>query len=238
VSRAALEDKLCRDLGTNIPPELPDPAPDKRWPRVPCCPFCGGRKTAAVNYDISWFKCFRCGNEVSAGMVRQHIYLSDGELVSKDVPAGADVAARFRAQIDQAARNVQAKYGRWMPDWDARSFAAERVLVYAGEPRPKDSRAGKLDDWETQVNGDPDQLDRYVLRALTSDLLNYSRGKVRARRSEMAAQIALVLNIKPRAARRLLKEHPDDWPKVVEMLNVTKVTGKSYRENANPAHSR
>ncbi len=183
VSRAALEDKLCRDLGTNIPPELPDPAPDKRWPRVPCCPFCGGRKTAAVNYDISWFKCFRCGNEASAGTYTQRtpIY-SSGEVVVRDVPAGTDVIARHRAQIDQAIRNVRAKYGKWVPEWEARTVAEDRLLLYAGEPSDNDSDAGKLPEWETQVNGDPDE------------------------RRERAMAIALALHLPMKAARKLVDD--------------------------------
>jgi hypothetical protein len=67
---------------------------------------------------------------------------------------------RFAAQIRQAARNIHAKYWEWMPFWEGQSVAQERVMGYdRGKPgEPND--AGKLPDWEIDVKGDPDLLDR------------------------------------------------------------------------------
>jgi hypothetical protein len=44
--------------------------------------------------------------------------------------------------------------------------------------------SGQLDDWEADVSGEPDQLDRYVLRALNCDLGNWAAKLVREKRRE------------------------------------------------------
>jgi hypothetical protein len=91
-------------------------------------------------------------------------------------------ATRFEPQVRQAARKCADKFpsARFR---EALQHAYERVLIYAGSPVPGDADSGMLDDWEAAVDGDQDQLDRFVLQALNCDLLDWAKLRIaRARR--------------------------------------------------------
>ncbi|HEY2578420.1 MAG TPA: sigma factor-like helix-turn-helix DNA-binding protein [Streptosporangiaceae bacterium] len=176
-----LEDALRRELGTFRDLELPSPDAAKAWQRVRNCLFCGGKHCAKINYKIGWYKCFHvdCLHDVSIGP--------------------DDITSRFRAQIDCAVIKLCKKWMSIDPA-DARSYACERVLIYAGEPMPDDSDAGQLPEWETVVKGDPNQLDRYVLRALNCDLLNWAAKRARNAR-----------NIEEIAVKPVRDDGDDEW---------------------------
>jgi len=186
------------------------------------CPFCHGKRneTAWVAYETGWFECYRCGENFRVGTDKQRVYISAiGGYVTREIPAATDIVTRFRAQIRQAASNVKAKYGEWVPRWEAEAFAEERVMMYAAEhPTPGNSRAGKLADWEDAVKGDPNQLDRYVLRALTCDLFNYARAKVRRVRREKAIEISLATGLKLKDARKLADDENSGNQEIVTKL--------------------
>jgi hypothetical protein len=162
-----LEQVLQWELGTFASLDLPEPDPDTHWQKLTCCLFCGMKKKnkAYVNYRLGWYKCFKCGRDVSV--------------------EGNDVVSRFRPQIDHAAEKCASTFCAWdskteswsylVPRADIWQHACCRILTYAGEPSPRDNDAGKLADWEIMVKGDPNQLDRYVLKALNCDMQDFAR---------------------------------------------------------------
>jgi len=85
-------------------------------------------------------------------------------------PENADpdnwLACRFQFQLSQAVRNVRGKYGGWIKGENAKDIWQHGRLTLV-----EYDRAGQLDSWEADVDGDPYQLDRYVLRALGCDLM-------------------------------------------------------------------
>lgn len=141
-------DKIGNLIKDQVPnADLPAPIEGKRWLRFPC-PFCG-KPDAAINYQVGWFECYHESCQV--------------KICTRGTP---EIVWRFTAQIGQAVRNVNAKYGRWVKIVDLRQQAFLEVIGY--------DQLGKLDDWEMDVKGDPDQLDRFVLQALNCDLLNFA----------------------------------------------------------------
>jgi hypothetical protein len=178
----SIADALCRELGSYRTPELPEDTGKPGWSKHFVCVFCGsdGKKTAAINYRINYYKCFRCGHDVSAGRYHDRVWISETrEWADHIVPAGIGPVSRYRAQINQAARNINGKYGAWAPEWAARDHARLRVLIYAGPPDVNDADAGQLPAWEDKAQFDFNEVDRYVLRALNCDLLDWAKARVR-----------------------------------------------------------
>jgi hypothetical protein len=100
---------------------------------------------------------------------------------------------------------VSAKWGYWFRREDARERAEDLVRGYAGDERgPNDM--GSLDDWEAQVNGDQDELDRIVLGTLNRDLSNSAQSAKRAREREKAAEIAFTTGIPKQTALRIVRD--------------------------------
>jgi Winged helix-turn-helix DNA-binding len=150
-------DAIRRAIGHDV--ELP-PDDQLGWRRFPC-PFCG-KPRGAINYGIGIYKCFHAGCGVT---------------LWPDRPAdGTHVIARFRLQIAQAVRNARGRFGRWIDLADLWQQAGRTVTEY--------DVSGQIDDWDADVSGDPDQLDRFVLRALNGDLSNWADGIVRRKRRE------------------------------------------------------
>jgi len=87
---------------------------------------------------------------------------------------------RFQFQVNQAVDNTKASYGRWMAKEiaDLQQYAYQMLVEY--------DQSGQLDNWESDVSLDPDQLDRYVLRALNCDLGNWAARLVRSKRNDNA----------------------------------------------------
>jgi hypothetical protein len=181
----SITDELCRHLGTYRTPELPEDTGKLGWSKHFPCLFCGadGKKTAAINYGIGYYKCFRCKHDVSAGTYRDRVLIGD-ECVDCIVPAGTGPVFRFRAQIAQAARTINDKLPDYAPHDDALSYARLRVLVYAGEPDIKDADAGKLPVWEDRAQFDFNEVDRFVLAALNADLMDWADKRARQVRRE------------------------------------------------------
>jgi hypothetical protein len=152
-----IEDMIRREAG-DFALKLPEPDKSKHWIRL-ACPFCG-KPRAAINYRSNVFVCFHadCQRKVCA----------DSE---------SWLYWRFKPQIIQAVSNTKSKYGKWVRREELRQQAAARVVEY------EDS--GQLESWEGDVGGDPDQVDRYVLRALNCDLLDHAKKLVRAKRREI-----------------------------------------------------
>lgn len=170
-----IDDVLRSRLGTFRDAGIPEPVGGKRWLRFPC-PFCGGDR-AAISYEVGYFECYHadCRERLSA-------------------TGDNSVVGRFRLQIRQAARNITADFPYLFRGErgfsEVRNYAAERVMVYAGSRIDGDADAGMLDEWEADVMGNPDQLDRYVLRALNCDLKDYAKSKLRQKRRETPAEPA------------------------------------------------
>jgi hypothetical protein len=180
-------DALCRELEDFRTPELPEDTGKPGWSKHFPCLFCGsdGKKTAAVNYRLGYYKCFRCNHDVSAGRYRDRVWISETrEWADRIVPAGTDPVSRYRAQIAQAARTINAKLPGYAPHDDALSYARLRVLVYAGAPDINDADAGQLPAWEDKAQFDFNEVDRFVLAALNADLLNWADKRARQARRE------------------------------------------------------
>jgi hypothetical protein len=167
-----IDDVVRLQLGTFRDAGIPEPMEGKKWLRFPC-PFCHGDR-ASISYEVGVFQCFHadCRKRFNAG--KGYTW----------------AVARFLPQIEQAVRNARVSFSKLLGGQqgydDAWNFAAQRVAIYAGEipPTGRDSDAGQLDEWEEQVKGDPDQLDRFVLRALNMDMLNYGRDRLRRNKRE------------------------------------------------------
>ena len=164
-----IDDVLRSRLGTFRDAGIPEPVKGKRWLRFPC-PFCGGDR-AAISYEVGYFECYRpeCRERLSA-------------------TGDTSVVRRYWPQIEQSARNLAAKFPFLFRSEialrEAKNYAAERVVIYAGNPIDGDSDAGQLEEWTEQVKGNPDQIDRFVLRALNCDLLDYAKAKLRRNKRE------------------------------------------------------
>jgi hypothetical protein len=168
--RRRIDDVIRRKLGTFCDAGIPEPSPGRKWQRFDC-PFCG-KSRAAINYNAGYFVCYHADCQVQLS--------AEGE---------PSVVARFRPQIRQAVYAIRTLYDSWRFGWqEVYNFAAERVCIYAGKPDDHDADAGKLDDWEIDVKGDPNQLDRYVLHALNRDLADWARAEVRRRARQNAMQ--------------------------------------------------
>ncbi|HLX48565.1 MAG TPA: sigma factor-like helix-turn-helix DNA-binding protein [Streptosporangiaceae bacterium] len=183
--RPGLEDALRRELGTFRDLELPSPDPKKRWISLRCL-FCQGKrkkKTAAINYDLGLYKCFKCGVNVSAGKrvyEQPAVYLPDVSRDPPEFPADDSVISKFRFPIWNAAYDAARKWP---------SFDYEDILIQAMESASNYVRgkvggkhdAGKARAWEAEAGGDANKLDRYVYKALYGDLINWCKQEVRKR---------------------------------------------------------
>jgi len=164
-----IDDVLRSRLGTFRDAGIPEPVEGKRWLRFPC-PFCGGDR-AAISYEVGYFECYRpdCRQRLSA-------------------TGDTSVVRRYWPQIEQAARNLAARFPFLFRSEialrEAKNYAAERIVIYAADPIDGDADAGQLEEWTEQVKGNPDQLDRFVLQALNCDLLDYAKAKLRQNRRE------------------------------------------------------
>jgi hypothetical protein len=160
---------VMRALEDVLGAELPE---GKGWLRMPECPFCGkgGRRSpTVVNHDAGWFVCHSCGERRSA---------------SYDDSA----AARFAEVRWQAAWVAWRKFpGAFTLD-KARSFANERLCVYAGPDNGSCADAGALERWEKEAEGAdiPEAMvDRYVMHALGRDLFDEGRRLLNLKRREV-----------------------------------------------------
>lgn len=165
----SIDDLIRRDAKTfrNLDIPEPDHGRPEAWLRLPC-PFCGrgGRRPPAViNYGIGWFGCHACGVRKSA---------------SYDLSA----AARFGAVLRRAAWTAWRKFPGVLTLDEARSYAGERLSVYAGPDDGSCADAGALERWEKEADGE-DQLDSYVLQALNCDLIDYARKLFRQQEREI-----------------------------------------------------
>ena len=137
-----------------------------KWLRFPC-PFCG-KERAAINYALDLFVCYHADCRVR--IWAKHRFAD---------PAGY-LPHRFQFQVDQAVRNVRAKWGRWIDDIDARD-KGEDAAQYARQRLIEYDSGSEMDNWESKVDGNPDQLDRFVLRALNCDLHDWAKKLKRQR---------------------------------------------------------
>lgn len=142
--------------------DLPDEPEDNRrkWIRFPC-PFCG-KDRAAINYALDLFICYHADCRV--------------RIWARPVTADDYLVRRFVLQVEQAVRNTRGKWGQWIDRHDAEDLEQYAWLEVSGY-----DRKGELDDWEAKVNGDPNQLDRFVLSALNRDLANWAKKLHRAK---------------------------------------------------------
>lgn len=156
---ASIEHAISARVNATLP--LPDKHHPRKWIRFPC-PFCG-KDRAAINYRLDLFICYHAD-------CRERIW-------ARPVTADDYLVRRFVLQVEQAVRNTRGKWGGWIDEHDAKDleqFAWESVIQYDGN--------GQLDDWEAKLNGDPDQLDRFVLTALNRDLADWARALNRAKK--------------------------------------------------------
>jgi len=72
---------------------------------------------------------------------------------------------------------------------EARSYANERLSVYADPDDGSCADSGALERWEKDA-GSEDQLDRYVLQALNMDLIDYGRKLIGQVKHEVSASDA------------------------------------------------
>ena len=142
----------------------PDPANPDKWHRFPC-PFCG-KERAAINYAVGMFRCFHERCRVSIGPERK--------------PSDNLLTARFQFQIEQAVRNFATRFPRIIERHkaDVWQFARQCVVEY--------DRAGKIDDWEADYSGDQNQIDRFMLRELDTDLIDWAKKYIRRVRGDVA----------------------------------------------------
>lgn len=145
--------------------ELPESSSEhpRKWLRFPC-PFCG-KDRASINYALGLFACHHagCRKRIWARQANPDNWLSD----------------RFQFQLSQAVSNVQGKYGQWVSGENAKDLWQHSRMMLT-----EYDRTGQLDSWEADVDGDPNQLDRYVLQALNGDLSNWAAKLVRRARGE------------------------------------------------------
>jgi hypothetical protein len=171
VSRRTITDVLRRDCGFGL--DVPE---GNGWLRMPC-PYCGRsggvanqgakRSPAAVNHGIGWFVCHACGVRCSASY-------------------DPSVASRFVAVLRQAAWAAWRQFPGVLTLDEARSYANERLAVYAGPDDGSCAEAGALERWEKKAQSES-ELDRFVLHALNCDLLDYARKLIRAADRETPA---------------------------------------------------
>jgi hypothetical protein len=145
-----------------------------KWLRFPC-PFCG-KSRAAINYALNLFICYHADCRVQ--IWARHRYADPARYL----------ANRFQFQIAQAVRNTRGSYGEWVVTREGRGdkqvekwddLRQEAYQALAGY-----DQSGQLDQWEADVDGDPDQVDRYVLQALNRDLSNWAMKIVRRGRGQ------------------------------------------------------
>jgi len=186
--------------------ELPDPGDGYGWLRFPC-PFCG-KPRAAVNYTIGMFVCHHgsCGERRWAR--------------PDDAGPGEYLKCRYEMQIRQAVKNVRRRYGGWIKGEDVYDLWQHAWLMLA-----EYDETGQLDDWESEVNGDPNQLDRYVLNAVNCDLMDWAKKLYRRKRGEYLSEP----DVLDRTQLRSADESPEDiamwinWP-TLEMLIKDRMT--------------
>jgi hypothetical protein len=211
-------DAIRERAGRHVDLPISDPAKPRRWHRFPC-PFCG-KERAAINYGIGMFKCF---------------HADCGVTLWPDRPQdGSHVVVRFRFQIAQAIRNARSKFGRWVSMHDLVQQARQLVIEY--------DRSGELDDWEADVSGDQNELDRYVLRALNTDLTQWALKVVRRKSRESLVSDVLMDRGERINQARPAEESTEDivmwisWPMLelklrygMAVKEIAKVTGVSSR---------
>src|SRR6185437_4289403 len=130
-----ITDALRRECGFGL--EVPEGDGRNQWVRIPC-PFCGAegrRSPAAVNHNIGWFVCHRCGERRSA---------------TKDLTA----ATRFVAVMRQAAFAAWRQFPGVLKLAEARSYAKERLAVYAGPDDGRWADSGALRRWEKECESE------------------------------------------------------------------------------------
>jgi hypothetical protein len=99
-------------------------------------------------------------------------------------------ASRFRHVLRQAAYAAWRKFPGVLSLDDARSYANERLALYASDGDGSSADSGALRGWQEAVSelDDPHAaLDRYVMQALTCDLSDYARGLINRKGSEIPA---------------------------------------------------
>jgi hypothetical protein len=176
MDRRNIAEVIRQELHTFATLGIPEPEQGKRWQRFEC-PYCHGDR-ASISYELGIFQCFHadCRRRISVG------------------GHGSWSVQRFRPQINQAVRNIISKFPLLLADKmiegtkkkdtnnreEAEFWAMRRVAVYAGEVKPdgKDSDYDQLVNWEDQVKGNPDQLDRFVLQALNRDMVDWAKSKL------------------------------------------------------------
>jgi len=145
--------------------EPPDPDDGYGWLRFPC-PFCG-KPRAAVNYEVGMFIC-------------HHDSCRERRWARPDEAGPGDwLTSRYKLQIEQAITNVRRRYGGWIKGedvYDLWQYAWLALIVF--------DETGLLDDWESNVGGNPNQMDRYVLRAVDCDLMDWAKKLYRRKRRE------------------------------------------------------
>lgn len=158
---------LADEIKRRVPnADLPDPDPKDpyHWHRFPC-PFCR-RERAAINYGVGMFRCFHERCRVAIGPERK--------------PDDRQIIARFQFQVEQAVRNFAGRFPRIYQRHTDDVWQTARQLVVEYD------RAGKIDDWEAGNSGDPNQIDRFMLRELDTDLIDWAKKHIRRVKGDVA----------------------------------------------------
>jgi DNA-directed RNA polymerase specialized sigma24 family protein len=160
-----LELKTFADIG------IPERKAGKKWQKLDC-PYCHSPRSASISYQVDYFRCWNPG----CGKIRStEPDGGDWKYVQQFIPL-------IRPAIEKIERlHSHARY------WDLDGHLRQRLLVYAGEPDPKDADAGALEVWEERCSGDPAKLDSYVQQALNGDALDYMRKTLRREHQSLDA---------------------------------------------------
>ena len=196
---ARIDDVLRERTRADLELPAPDAGKPRKWHRF-TCPFCG-RPRAAVNYAVGVFVCHHAGCRVKIA----------------PEPANRDgwTLHRFRFQLAQAVTNTQRKYGRWVATSERGRRQYDDLWQQARLTLIEFDTSGQIDAWESDVSGDQNQLDRYVLRAVDCDLMDWAKKIYRAKNREQS-QPGTVID--GRSQLRADDESPEDaaiwisWP--------------------------
>jgi hypothetical protein len=122
---------------------------------------------------------------------------------------------RFRLQIRHAANYIAdektGKYRQTIELDDARQEAALFTLEYL--------ESGVLAGIERKAGGDPDQIDRYFLRELKCDMLNWAQKEYRDRKR----QVDLYQPVDPYGSVDYRLSWPTLWMSAVERLTLGEI---------------
>jgi hypothetical protein len=108
----------------------------------------------------------------------------------KENDRGSATLYRFRLQIRSAADSVWGMYRYTVEREDTRQEAALFTLEYL--------ESGVLAGIERKAGGNPHQIDRYFLRELKCDLLNWAKGIHRAKQRERLLSPVRISDIRTR----------------------------------------